>query len=94
LIVRSRLLVLTVSGPSAFRITAHAAQTGEQVEVLSGNIVARKNYPSTYEEPDVLAGGQMTMINRTIDLMEKENFDPSELRSWSSALIAAATAAR
>jgi hypothetical protein len=89
LIVRTRLLVLTVTGDSALRVTAYAKQTGEQVEVLSGNVQAKKSYPSTYSEPDVLTGGEMSMVNQTIDLMEKEKFDPAPLRKWSDELIAA-----
>ena len=88
LVVRTRLLVLTVSGESALRVQAYWKQTGEQVEVLSGNVQARKSYPSTYSEPDQLTGGEMSMVNQTIDLMEKEKFDPAPLREWSAALIA------
>jgi hypothetical protein len=88
LTVRSRLLVLTVTGKTAFRMTAYSKEAGEQVEVLYGNITAHKNYESSYKEPDVLTGGQMTMINRDIDLMEKETTDIAQLRAWSDALIA------
>jgi ferric-dicitrate binding protein FerR (iron transport regulator) len=94
LIVRTRLLVLTVSGDSAFRVTGYSKDTGEQVEVLQGHIQAHKSYPSSYSEPDILGNGEMTMINRTIDLMEKETFDPAELRMWSDALTASVTASR
>lgn len=88
LVVRSRLLVLTVTGKTAFRITAYAREAGEQVEVLYGHIKANKSYPSHYAEPDLLTDGQMTMINRDIDLMEKETTDIAALRAWSDALIA------
>jgi hypothetical protein len=30
------------------------------------------------------------MVNQTIDLMEKEKFDPAPLRQWSQDLIASA----
>ena len=90
LIVRSRLLVLTVTGKSAFRIIAYSHEAGEQVEVLYGHIRANKSYPSAYSEPDLLAEGEMTMINRDIDLMEKETTDLAALRAWSDALVAAA----
>jgi ferric-dicitrate binding protein FerR (iron transport regulator) len=93
LVVRTRLLVLTVSGESALRVKAYWKQTGEQVEVLSGHVQARKSYPSTYSDPDQLAGGEMSMVNQTIDLMEKERFDPAPLRKWSTELIAAARGA-
>ncbi|MEP7242675.1 MAG: FecR domain-containing protein [Gammaproteobacteria bacterium] len=94
LIVRTRLLVLTVTGGSAFRITAYSRETGEQVEVLRGHVQAHKAYPSSYSEPDILAGGEMTMINQTIDLMEKETFDPAKLRAWSDRLIASVAAGK
>ncbi len=91
LIVRTRLLVLTVSGDSALRITGYSKQTGEQVEVLHGHVEARKSYPSNDSTPDMLIDGEMSMINRTIDLMEKETFDTATLRVWSEQLMAAAT---
>jgi hypothetical protein len=90
LIVRTRLFVLTVTGDSALRVKAYWKQTGEQVEVLSGNVQAKKSYPSPYSEPDMLTGGEMSMVNQTIDLMEKEKFDPAPLRQWSQDLIASA----
>ena len=52
-----------------------------------------KSYPSTYAEPDLLSDGQMTMINRDIDLMEKETADVAALRAWSEALVASASRA-
>lgn len=87
LIVRTRLLVLTVMGDSALRVKAYWKQTGEQVEVLSGRVQAKKSYPSSYSAPDELSGGEMSMVNQTIDLMEKETFDPAPLRHWSEDLI-------
>jgi ferric-dicitrate binding protein FerR (iron transport regulator) len=88
LIVRTRLFVLTVTGESELRVKAYWKQTGEQVEVLSGHVQAKKAYASTYSEPDELNGGEMSMVNETIDLMEKERFDPAPLRRWSEELIA------
>ena len=86
LIVRSRLLILTITGPSALRLTARSHETGEQVEVVSGRVVAKKNYASNYAEPDDLGPGEMSMVNQTIDLMEKETFDPAEAQVWSEQL--------
>ena len=94
LIVRSRLLILTVTGETAFRMTAYAKEAGEQVEVLYGHVKANKAYESTYNEPDLLTGGDMTMINKSIDLMEKEKTDVAQLRAWSEALIASAVQQR
>jgi ferric-dicitrate binding protein FerR (iron transport regulator) len=86
--VRTRLLVLTVDGGSAFRITAYSKQTGEQVEVVRGRMEARKSYPSPYAVPDQLGPGEMVMINRTIDLMEKERTNAEDVRRWGEALKA------
>jgi hypothetical protein len=82
LIVSTRLFLLTVSGESTLRITAYSREAGEQVQVVCGDVLAYKNYPSKFDEPDHLAAGQMSMVNRTIDLMEKENFNPSEVAPW------------
>lgn len=86
LIVSSRLLLLTVSGRSALRITAFARQSGEHVQVLCGEVVARKHYASTCDAPDHLSGGKMTMVNQSIDLMEKETFSPLELGAWAAGI--------
>lgn len=79
LIVRTRLMHLEVHGSSTLAITAWSRETGEQVEVLSGEVLVSKNYASPYRVPDDLHGGEMSMVNETIDLMEKENVDPSSL---------------
>lgn len=81
LIVRTRLMHLEVRGPSTLAITARSRETGEQVEVLSGEVVVSKSYDSSYRVPDDLHGGEMSMVNQTIDLMEKENMDPPSLAS-------------
>ena len=79
LIVRTHLMHLEVRGASTLAITAWSRETGEQVEVLSGEVIVSKNYASTYRVPDDLHGGEMSMVNETIDLMEKENIDPPSL---------------
>ena len=83
MIIRSRLLVLTVMGKAAFRVIAWAKEAGEEVQVLSGEIRVRPNYKSQFNTPDTLHGNQMVMINKSIDMMEKEKFDATELRAWS-----------
>jgi hypothetical protein len=88
LIIRTRLLILTACGPAEFRVTAHSNEASEQVEVLAGTVEARKAYPSPYLVPDVLTSGEMSMVNQTIDLMEKEKTDLSSLRAWRDALLA------
>ncbi|HEX5460604.1 MAG TPA: FecR domain-containing protein [Steroidobacteraceae bacterium] len=81
LIVRTRLMHLEVRGSSTLAITARSRETGEQVEVLSGEVIVSKNYASSYRVPDDLHGGEMSMVNETIDLMEKEHLDASSLAS-------------
>lgn len=88
LIVRSRLMLLTVTGPSALRVTAFAKESGEEAKVLYGQVEAKKAYRSPQSEPDTLVGGQEVMINETIDLQEKETTNLAQLRSWSAALVA------
>lgn len=82
MIVRTRLLHLTVVGKSVFRVIAYHKENGEEVQVISGNIRVKKAYKSEFSEPDTLRDNQMVMINITIDLMEKEKFDTKDLRAW------------
>ncbi|MHA4811149.1 FecR family protein [Flavitalea flava] len=66
-----------------FRVDAYAKFAGEEVDVLSGKLKVRKSYHSTTDnEPELLQAGEMVMINRDIDLMEKEKVDSTELRTW------------
>jgi ferric-dicitrate binding protein FerR (iron transport regulator) len=90
LTVRTGLLVLTVEGDTAFRALVSSEEIGEQAEVLYGHVRAAKSYPSHFAQPDDLAAGEMSMINKSIDLMEKEKFDPGELARWSKDVTAAA----
>lgn len=89
LVVRSRLMVLTITGRTALRVTARSHETGEEADVLYGHVEARKAYPSRQSEPDTLLAGEEVMVNETIDLQEKETADLASLRSWSDNLIAA-----
>jgi hypothetical protein len=91
LTIRTRLMVLKVTGASALRVTARSKETGEEADVLSGQVEATKAYPSRQNDPDTLLAGQEVMVNETIDLQEKETADVPSLRSWSDALVASAT---
>ena len=90
LVLRSRLLVVTVTGAAKLRLSAFSRQPGEEVDVLSGHAQALKAYASPYPEPDTLEAGEMSMVNKDIDLMEKEHSDRAELQSWIDSLLAAA----
>ena len=87
LVVHTRLMVLTITGRAALRVTARSNETGEEADVLYGHVEAKKAYPSRQNEPDVLAAGEEVMVNETIDLQEKETTDLASLRAWSDGLI-------
>jgi transmembrane sensor len=80
--VFSRFLTVTVAHTSAFRMSAGDKDEGESVAVLKGQLIAVKGYASKDRESDTLHQGDLVMINRTIDLMEKENFDTHALEIW------------
>lgn len=88
LVIRTRLLTLTVMDRSALRVTARSSETGEEADVLYGRVEAKKAYPSRQNEPDTLLAGEIVMVNETIDLQEKETTDVASLRTWSETLIA------
>jgi hypothetical protein len=88
LIIRSRLLLLKVTGASALRVTARSNETGEEADVLYGHVEATKAYPSKQSDADILLAGEEVMVNETIDLQEKETADVPRLRAWSDALVA------
>lgn len=83
-IVHTKALTMTVtSSAAAFKVDGFPNSPGEEVDLLSGELQAIKSYHSkTDNEPAKLIGGEMVMINTDIDLMEKENFDSSELKDW------------
>ncbi|TDW96742.1 FecR family protein [Dinghuibacter silviterrae] len=78
--VRTRNLVM--KGTGGWRVSAFAKDEGESAEILRGSIVAVKAYTSPDSESDTLVSGNMVMINRSIDLMEKETYDTTELSTW------------
>ncbi|HLI92153.1 MAG TPA: FecR domain-containing protein [Puia sp.] len=63
-----------------FRVDAPRNKPGEEVDLLDGVMVIRKMYHSDLDSAqEVLHAGDMLMINREIDLMEKEKMDTDEL---------------
>lgn len=77
-------MLLLEARKARFRVYAHGESAGESVEVLSGHLTAAKAYPSDYPDTERLGAGDMVMINRDIDLMEKETFDTAALHTWLS----------
>ena len=89
LVIRTRLMRLEVVRPSTLLVTAPWRQSGEEVDVLEGEVIVRKNYRSNDRTPDDLHAGQMSMVNRTIDLMEKESIGAAsraKIRAWAKTL--------
>jgi ferric-dicitrate binding protein FerR (iron transport regulator) len=79
-IVHTRNLEIFVLG-TKFRVDAFADNAGEEVDLLEGKVRVQKSYHSTTDnEPEILNAGEMVMINRDIDLMEKEKLDSAELK--------------
>ena len=80
-IVHTRNLHIHVLG-TRFRVDAYASNAGEEVDLLAGKLKVIKSYhSSTDNAEEILDAGDMVMINRDIDLMEKEKMNPTELQA-------------
>ena len=67
------------TGSARFAVEAVRKQPGEEADLLDGNLRVTKSYHSdTDNEPEELGAGDMVMINREIDLMEKEKMTGPE----------------
>lgn len=82
LILHTKLLEITVTGESGLRILANADKNGERVDVLYGQVHTEKRYESPVQERVDMVGGQMMMINITIDFVEKEVLHDDEVPEW------------
>ncbi|WIO73543.1 hypothetical protein QP938_09545 [Porticoccaceae bacterium LTM1] len=82
LILHTKLLEITVTGESGLRILANADKNGERVDVLYGQAHTEKRYDSPVQERVDMVGGQMMMINITIDFVEKEVLHDDEVPEW------------
>ncbi|MDH7463484.1 DUF4974 domain-containing protein [Chitinophagaceae bacterium 26-R-25] len=85
-IIHTRHLQSTATN-GTYWIIAPATSEGETVEVMNGTLHAAKAYASQFNEPESLKAGEMVMINHTIDLMEKETFDTTEISKWKSNIL-------
>ncbi|HXB35214.1 MAG TPA: FecR domain-containing protein [Puia sp.] len=78
-VVMTRNLIIVGPG-TQFRVDAVRSRPGEEVDLVAGQLTIRKSYHSDLDSlPEVLNSGDMLMINREIDLMEKERMNPDEL---------------
>lgn len=79
-IITTRNLRIAVLDDAKIHIDAYAANAGEQADLLTGKLRVEKTYHSTTDnQPEMLAAGDLVMINRDIDLMEKEKMNEAEL---------------
>ncbi len=70
--------VLDTTGAS-FAVDAVRKRPGEEVDLLGGRLRVSKSYHSDTDSlPEELTAGDMVMINREIDLMEKEKMTGPE----------------
>jgi ferric-dicitrate binding protein FerR (iron transport regulator) len=77
--LKTKSLVMDVSA-GVFRVDASRSSPGEEVDLLEGQLSVRKDYRSdTDSVAEVLGPGEMVMINRDIDLMEKEKMNQAEI---------------
>ncbi len=73
-------LVIEVLSDARFRVDAYREKAGEEVDLLDGRMRVTKRYHSdTDSTTEVLGPAEMVMINRGIDLMEKEKMSQEEI---------------
>ncbi len=68
-----------------FTVDAYSDSPGQSLKVLNGTLIATKAYPSDFPNTDTLGAGEMILINRDIDLMEKETFDTASTSDTATA---------
>jgi len=78
-VVKTKNLIIVGPG-SKFRVDAVRSRPGEEVDLVAGQLTIRKSYHSDLDSAtEELTSGDMLMINREIDLMEKEKMSVEEL---------------
>jgi len=78
-VVHTKNLFIEALG-TKFRVDAVRSRAGKEVDLLEGRLAVRKSYHSdTDSVPEQLEAGDMLMINREIDLMEKEKMNGEEV---------------
>jgi transmembrane sensor len=79
-VVMTKNLIIQGLG-TKFRVDAVRKRPGEEVDLLEGQLTVRKSYHSDMDdEPEMLESGDMVMINREIDLMEKEKMNAEDVK--------------
>jgi transmembrane sensor len=78
--LRTKDLTVEVLRAARFRVDGYRGKAGEEVDLLEGRLRVTKNYHSdTDSATESLGPGEMVMINRDIDLMEKEKMSQEEI---------------
>lgn len=81
--LRSSLMRMRIlEYPLLARIDAHDVHAGQSIEVFSGALSVRKAYESPWDDIDTLRAGDLYMINKDIDLSEKERLDDTTFGTW------------
>ncbi|WP_157262838.1 FecR family protein [Pedobacter steynii] len=81
-VVESTDIKASTMGASFFA-RAYPHESGRQIEVTAGNLKVEKSYHSESDnKAEFLLPGEMVMLNRTVDLMEKEKYAITERQSW------------
>lgn len=68
--------------PLLLQIDAFDKHAGQSLEVFSGTLKVGKSYKSPFPEVDTLHANDLYMINKDIDLSEKERLDDFSVRHW------------
>ena len=68
--------------PLLLRMDAFDKEAGQSLELFSGVLKVEKNYPSDFPSLDTLHAGDLYMINKDIDLSEKERLDDFSIQQW------------
>ncbi|QNL49048.1 hypothetical protein H8S90_20205 [Olivibacter sp. SDN3] len=82
LYIFTSLMEIKVLSPSSFRVAAYDADQGQSVEMIEGDMIISKAYASPFPEPDTLTNNNLYMVNKSIDLSEKEQLDNPQLIVW------------
>ncbi len=82
-VIHTKNLRIEVQMSGRSKVDAYPDKSGEEVDLLSGKLKVTKSYHSDSDnEPELIQTGEMLMINRDIDLMEKEKMDGTEMKNW------------
>ncbi|WP_188749803.1 hypothetical protein [Parapedobacter defluvii] len=68
--------------PLLLQVDAFDNEAGQSLELFSGALKVEKSYESSFPSLDTLRAGDLYMINKDIDLSEKEHLDDFSIQHW------------